>query len=100
MYTTKPDYINEKGVSWWRDHDLTKLATTPDVEGNSLFVTGYFIKEQNGGQAWVLVNGDSEIIEFEFTEEAIKRRISFRKEAQKHVKNFFLPLFLNRDEVI
>ena len=95
---SNPDYTNEKGVKWWVHPELTKLANEPDVNGNKLSVTGYFIQETDGGKAFVLVNSDSEIIEFEETYGSMARRIASRKESQKHIKNYFLPPFFNKSE--
>lgn len=91
MYESNPDYVNERGTQWWVDQDLTRFANEPDEEGIKLSAVGYYIKERDGEHAWVLVDANSEIIEFEEFKSAIYDRIKSKKATMKLNKKFFLP---------
>ena len=78
-------------MQWWLNTELTEAINKMDEEGNQLHGVGYYIKEPDGVHAYVMVNTDSEIVEFEPDYEAILERLQFRKAAQKQNKRFFLP---------
>ena len=91
MNREKPDYVNDKGTQWWFNQELTDYANEPDSDGTRLTAVGYFIIESEGAEAWVLVDGNSEIIELEEHKHKIFERIDSRKTSLKRNKDFFLP---------
>ena len=56
IFDTKPDSINEKGVKWWVDKDLTKYAREPNPQGTTLERTTVFaVEEPNGHKTRLIV---------------------------------------------
>jgi len=55
-----PDFVNEKGVKWWRDKLLTEHATRADSFGTALpDHVAWLIEEPNGRRTYLLTaDGD------------------------------------------
>ena len=79
VFSTKPEFVNELGVKWWRDEDMTKYVQKPDVHGTSLDMFCFFIEEPNGRRSRVLVSKDAGIVEEDQNLEALAIKIDVRK---------------------
>lgn len=54
-FDTPPDHVNEAGVKWWLDRDLTQHCTTADRKGVSLAAQVFFVEEPSGVRTRLLV---------------------------------------------
>jgi len=78
-FDAEPDYINEKGVRWWKDDDMTLYAQKPDRFGTSLDAVCFYIEEANGRRTRGLISRDQEIMEEDQTLDGLGTKIDLRK---------------------
>lgn len=70
IFETTPTHINEIGVKWWLDKDLTNAAKRKKLRG----VVAWVIEEPNGRRTRVLTKG-TELIYENATLDGITSRI-------------------------
>ena len=70
IFETTPTHINEIGVKWWLDKDLTNTAKSKKLRG----VVAWVIEEPNGRRTRVLTKG-TELIYENTTLDGITSRI-------------------------
>jgi hypothetical protein len=46
----EPFFVSEEGTKWWRDEDMEKYASNPDVHGTTLSGWQCFIAETANGR--------------------------------------------------
>ena len=51
VFETKPDYINEQGVKWWYDKNITEYAK--NIKLDDIMV--WFTEELNGRKSRVII---------------------------------------------
>ena len=78
-FDSKPDFVNELGVKWWRDDTTTDYAQRPDAQGTTLDVVCFAIEQPNGRRTRVLLSKTGEIIEENQNLEALAIRVDVRK---------------------
>lgn len=79
IFETKPDFVNELGVKWWRDEDTTRYAQKPNIHGVTLDVVCFFIEEKDGYRTRLLISKAGEIIEQDQTIDGMGTKIDVRK---------------------
>lgn len=52
-----PDFVNDKGVKWWREDTITAHAKARGLQG----IQAWRIEETSGTQSYVLTEGDEVI---------------------------------------
>ena len=55
----QPDFVNEEGVKWWKDEDLTDYARRKDVHGTRLeHIVVWQVEFPDGVKTRLLVDND------------------------------------------
>ena len=57
IFKQKPLFINEKGVKWWVDKDLTEYGRKEDINGISVYLTVFLVEEPSGCRTRIIVLG-------------------------------------------
>jgi hypothetical protein len=82
IFSTKPDFVNDGGVKWWKDNLLTDNAQREDIHGTTLDATGYIVEEVNGHRTRLLISKAGTILVDDPTLDGIGAKIGILK-AQK-----------------
>lgn len=45
IFKQEPEFVNEVGVKWWRDHSTTHYAQKPDINGITLNAVCFYPKD-------------------------------------------------------
>jgi len=64
-----PDFVNDEGVKWWRDEQLTSHARGQDQFGIALDMYVYLVEEKNGILSYVIINKNGVIYSNQSLEE-------------------------------
>ena len=78
-FEREPDFVNELGVKWWKDHHTTNYAQKEDRNGTKLDVVCFYIEEPTGRRTRVLISKAGEIIEEDQSLEGLAIKIDVRK---------------------
>jgi len=79
VFDRAPDFVNEKGVKWWKEPDATEYAQQEDAFGTSLLdVQAWLVRLPNGEISRLLIRG-SEVIWEGKTLEAVGAKIDWLK---------------------
>lgn len=55
---SKPDFISEEGIHWWKHSDLTNYSKSKGLKD----IHGWLVRHANGEKFWVLTQ-DGEVID-------------------------------------
>jgi hypothetical protein len=59
----KPDFINEKGVKWWLDKQLTNYCEREDLNGIKLKMKVFYVEEPDGRKTRMLIDANGPVYE-------------------------------------
>jgi len=83
IWDKKPDFINEKGVKWWRDASTTRYARREDAHGTTLEAVVWLVEEPNGHRTRLLIADDGEFLGENQNLEALGAKIDILKMAKR-----------------
>lgn len=60
---TTPDFVNEKGVKWFLDKDLTRYCEREDTNGVKLDMKVFIVETLDGHKTRMLIDKDGPVYE-------------------------------------
>jgi len=79
-WETKPEFVNELGVKWWKDDHMTEYARNPDRYGTVLDAVCFYAEHVDKTRTRLLVSRlNGQIIEEDSSIEGMACKIEIRK---------------------